>query len=549
MNIITFRSKVIILALFSLFSLPLFPLPSEALNVYGLKGLKTDVESKVYDISISGNENQSILQNGTFYSSDFTIANREKILNGCDFEWLINFRNTDDPLVDEKDTHLLKFYTKIGKPKLFRVEFGDIYSNFSRYSLTSNLEGLQGSYQFNFSPSYYIKPLFVISRSKRAISSEHYARYVMGGRLEAGSVNKGAVIGLNFSKNWDDTGSIDNDDLPAGNNFSPDENYVYSINAKFQKNSLWKIKRIAVDAEAATSRFNDDKDDSSVSTRNDWAFRSSIIGTLINGLRFDVGYEKVQPDFHTNAGSAPVDQQLFRTNLNYNIYNWLQLRGGYKTYRNNLKGQLENTQRSYMPHLSVTLLPTKELSLEFLYRYNYIDSATHDPRNYRNTYTATGRYSLKKVYMSITGEYEEFENKADKTTDSKRDMVSLSAGLREMGLGWQIKLWPSLTYSLCRDKYTYSNDTDIFNHLRFNTRLDYNRFLIFNGGLSIADNNRAATSSDSSKVGWFFELTAQPENRFGIDFNIKYEDRDNRHDDSNREYREKIGTASCRFKF
>jgi len=548
MKITAAYSKVILFTAIFLFSLVCFPLISEALNVHGLEKLRTDVSAKAYYVSVGGNEDQSILKDGFFYDNNFTFSTRDKILKEYDFEWFLNFRSTDDPLVDNRNLHLLRLYGRVGKPDLFNLEFGDIYSNFSRYSLSAGLEGLQGSLKFDVGPEIYLKPLIVAARSQRAISSAHYARYVVGGRMEGGLKNRKTVIGLNVSTNWDDTGSLGDGERSAYDNLSPDDNYVCSVDLKLRDLSLGNIRRITADAEIAKSRFDDDVEDYSVTTRDDWAFRSSISGAL-EKLRFNAGYERAQPYFHNNLGSAAVDLESFRTNLRYDMFRWFSIVGNYATYRNNLKDQLENTQRSYVPRLSLLINPDSNLSFELLYRHSRIISSTQNPRNNRNTYTATGRYAMRKGYVSLSAEYEDFENKADPAIDSRHVQVSLTTGLRGIRLNRSFKISPSLTYSFGKEKYPSSGEKDIYNSFRINSIITYNNFLVFRAGFSINDNNRAAELADSSRIGWLVSLTARPENAYGLELELKYEDRNNRYEDELREFRERVGTLNCRFRF
>ena len=149
----------------------------------------------------------------------------------------------------------------------------------------------------------------------------------------------------------------------------------------------------------------------------------------------------------------------------------------------------------------------------------------------------------------MSAEYEDFENKADPTTDSSHVQLSLSTGLRGIRLSRSFKISPSLTYSFGKEKYPGSGEKDIYNNFRINSIITYNNFLVFRVGFSLNDNNRAAELADSSRIGWLVSLTARPENAYGLELELKYEDRNNRYEDELREFRERVGTINCRFRF
>ncbi len=545
--------------IFFVFSLMFFLINNvfalEVHHVPGISNINVDVDTKVYHNDIQGNSSQSLLTPGTSYEENLSFYSKESYGDDYSFEWMANLRSTDDPIVDRRNWHLLKAYAKIAKKDIYSIEFGDIYSAFSQYSLSSALEGVQGIYNYDYSSddskTHFIKATIVAARANRAVAANNYERQVFGTRLE-NSFNKYLSYGFNVVRNYDNPGTI-SEDQSISSNLSPDDNWVYSFDFNLKDITFWQVERLAWDTELAQSWFDDNIKEDAYDSKKDWAFRSGWRATVFKKLDFNFGYERVNPNFHTNTGSAAVDQELFRSGLTYRFAQWLRIKMGFVDMHNNLKKLLTTTQKSKIPTASVFFNPIpkwKDLSVDLSYRGNYLDSSDKSIESIRNTYTGTVSYTYKKAYVNLTQEYQKSQNKANRDNDARAVMTSTTIGLRSIQLSDSYKLSPSFTTSFEHEKYSDAASMDKYINFRTDFRLDYKDYLYFRGSYGINDSNRSVLLADSIRVVCLFEIVYTPKFKYiSPECSLKYEDRNNNYEDKTREYQERIIEFCLKFKF
>ena len=355
-----------------------------------LGDLSVEAEQRFYYNDISGNEENSFLTPGANYELNYYISNRHEIPTADGKPIILQFdmdlRATDDPVIDNHTWHITHLYTKVEKPEEYLVEFGDIYSNLSTYSMALAIEGLQGWQEIKIGEKAKIGAQATAGRVFRGIERNNYERKVIGSRLYY-SPYQNLQMGINFSRNWDDTGSISDKNLSI-DDLSPDSNNVFSYDINLYNADWWIFNAINFYSEIAYSWFDDNIKNRDVNSHYDWAFRWGISGQ-VEELFLNADYERVNPDFHTNLGSAPADLEQFNLNGTYRLFNAARLSASCRWFRNSLDNSRETPQKSINPQISFLWydIPFIEnLEWELSWRENVIDTKDAPSVSRRDTY-------------------------------------------------------------------------------------------------------------------------------------------------------------------
>jgi len=107
----------------------------------GLAGLRLDIEHSSY-LNNTTNQDASFLSEGVQYATCITLSDYERVLGSYELGFNVTGRITGDLAVDRRAVSLQNLLARFARPGLFGAEFGNIYSNFSPYTLGRSLEGL-----------------------------------------------------------------------------------------------------------------------------------------------------------------------------------------------------------------------------------------------------------------------------------------------------------------------------------------------------------------------------------------------------------------------
>lgn len=512
--------------------------------VPGIRSVKSSFSvqgnNRFYFNDISGNKEQSFLSPGANYELNYYISQRNSINDGLyNLDYEMNLLNTDDETIDYRKWHITDLYTRFERKDAFLIEFGDIYSNLSTYTLNYNLEGLQGTGKIKYGDNNYLGSTIVAGRTWRGTEGNRYERKVIGTRTYT-TVGDKFEAGLNMSRNWDDTGSIKDRntsiyELPAS------KNNVYSMDASLKNLNYGLLNGVYVNSELARSMFYENKRDKSTGKKTDWAYRSDFSGQ-IKKMFFEGGYERVQPNFYSNLGSAPTDQEMVRFNANYRLWSIARVLAGYMWYKTGLQNSDTIRQQNYVPRVSLLMysIPGIEnLEWEFEYRQSRLKRSDKQSDGIRNIYNTNWNYYLNKANI---GFFVEHENAYD-CDHYHSDLICFgpSCGIRRIKLMPKMFLSTNHSYSINKESYENSGGKDYYYSLNSNCKIDIYEKYYFQNDVFWNKNDVSYTNSNSSRTGYSLELGYTPRMFSKIDavFKIRFLNTINRYDDSSLDYEEK----------
>jgi len=455
----------------------------------------------------------------------------------------------DGIMVDKYSRHFLEFYSTLNESDIFIDEIEDVFSYSNQYLPQSSFDNFQPLYRLNLSGSSYLKTGLILPSPAKPAVRGNYRRLLAGSRVEAG-LDENVVCGLNITKDLTEVM-----DMPA-NGFdlsmlSEYGNWDYCFDLNIKDFPFLGFKNLGLKTEIANLRLNGNTENSANQPKRHLSYKVSLAGK-IGELLFDCGYEKMEPEFYAGNDSAPVNQELFRTNLNYKFLDWLRLKAGYATHREDLNDALTMSKQSQSPQISLFVNPLpwdKNLSLDFSYKCNLYGSADDSLNSTEDIYKTTLSYSLKTVYISLTGEHSTNVDKTEPVNDYNAGRTSLALGLKKLEVSPSLKLSTSVNSSIKRKKYGSSTQQDEFQKIMADFALEYKDFLSIKSGYFMEENNKFEEFSDSTSHGWGFEITFKPINdKLDTEFSLRYEQKKNDCEDTSKSYTDKVFKAKMAFK-
>lgn len=473
---------------------------------YTIEGttLEGEVTNGINIGDVDGDANSSFIDQGENYLSEANLrVTRESLglihkrFEDWRFESEINVRKTDDFSIDRRrDLHLLSLQARVYNPYV-DITFGDFYSYFSDLTLSRNLEGFQGIFTL---PKTNTKITTILSRAFLGEETFQNTRYVIGDRIEQQipvekiklieqirpfdrSLIRNVTAGVNLVHNFDSSGSIERD-----TNVPDIRNLVLSTDlaAQFFDDVNSKI-------EIARS-LRDDSDDvtvggdvwgTAIKLVNDYAFSNRFGDTQMN---FD--YERTNPGFFTESGSAVLDREAFYGRLYHKFGRPVDVEGNFREFHDNLGDDFTTSLRIRNPVFRVTLQPISEKNeqwkdLAFRLSYDLQDAESTDGtiHNQTHIFAGTASHRIKDVSLSFGYDVRRIIDTAstsDRTTQSFNPRISYD-------FSWEfIQAYPYVDYIYrVQQDYTprekeQSGDyrmglaVTLFEKLRVNTNYGYN---------------------------------------------------------------------------
>ncbi|MBF0253974.1 MAG: hypothetical protein HQL11_02465 [Candidatus Omnitrophica bacterium] len=364
----------------------------------------------------SGNISKSFLERGTDYLLETNVNIWQKLWD----DYRFFFRKTDDRRIERmRDVRMKDVNARIYNPDHL-VEFGDVYADFSSFTMGSSLEGLRGDFNPHRDSALDPRIQFVAARSqKEDVAGALYERHVFGGKYDVRFwKDQGPFsvvrIGAQMATSQDDS-STGARQSASGTAAADLNNAVGGFDGEVSFKEHYNFRW-----EWARSAFTSDED--TVGHDNLWgsalrlepSFRSKY-------MNFRYLYYHVQPDFRSETGSASSDksQHQFTTDLIVSprlratlVENWYW-------------DHLDHSTRTYRTihdekYLTVYMKPLEERrSLDVRTYYNFFDENSDDDAESVDNTTATAGLSVNdRVWDANVGaryEYRAYRDRADRS--------------------------------------------------------------------------------------------------------------------------------------
>jgi len=399
--------------------------------------LTVDYSTSVYYEKVYGNASKSSLDvsgdnhDQWHYNQSLKVRLNQKITDDLALEMFGYVRNTSDGKVMDHQWYLLQAYLRIYNDN-FELAAGDISEYLSRYTFNNTFLGAKLWYR----PSSRFK-FIVLGGRNRDPNEDLYEHFFGGARVEY-SPNSLYLFGLNYIH-------TEITDLKGATTLPDYRNDVWSLDTKMR----FLDRKLILGGEFAGSEYSDDtgKD------LDGWAVDLELDYRPIRELKLSLDYERVEPDFRTIMGTAPIDNEIIKAGFSYRPSEIWNFWGEYKFTRNDLGAESEAQYRTYKNYgvLGSDWRPFNDASgyfknLKLELQFDYTDKISNDhPRSvnsdgYQMKFLASNRYD--KMYYAF--EYR-FTYDDDHTLDGEDSMtntfgVKWAYSLFALNLDWKLGL-------------------------------------------------------------------------------------------------------------
>lgn len=299
---------------------------------------------------ISGpGRDQSSLTDGFRYLN-ILDATGNGVSGNFDYSFNIGAQFTDDQKIDSQ-TFLLTNLKADFSNEAHSINLGDIYREFSQYSLSTSLKG--GAYSFRKEDSGLPEFEFIYGYANSRWDNFHgfgenyiesMKRKVVGGKLNY-NVQDDFKAGLSIVSTNDSERVSDSDELYDIISYTLGWEYAF-------------VPKLTISGESSLA-------DTTLSTSSDapdtelagYAHKFTMKGSGEKS-KLTIQYERVSPEYRTVVGSAITDREKAKVKLRYKYNEKHTITSGFLWYRNNLNGEKDTRSDHYKPEIS---LKTKNL--------------------------------------------------------------------------------------------------------------------------------------------------------------------------------------------
>ncbi|MBF0252659.1 MAG: hypothetical protein HQL29_02485 [Candidatus Omnitrophica bacterium] len=467
-----FAALILVLSIFGFFSSVVFAqedvsAPIDYENFSSITSRTTIESDNVYGQGYQ----TSFYKDGFFYNQEMDVFGQTKTPDGVQTLTEMNFRSTDNSLVDIEHLSLQKFTYNVKDGKN-DITIGDYFANFSQYGMNKSIKGI--GYQRNFwdDKNYfraafgsfdgrwdYIFEDFVGQDLKTTEPMNRWgggARYQMGG--------KDFIVGLNTVFVGDDGTD------PKRTTEDAYLQYVQALDWEY------RFKTFKFDGDHAVSYTIKKPVASDDTHKYGQAHKVNIRGNLA-GVTLEGRAEIVDPDFSTMAGGATSDRvRLYGKAAKRFSKDW-KAHASYNYYFDRINHRSTKTVRTTNDNFEAqikhsNLLGRKKMDVSATYRLG--NKWTEDDS--RDILTNRIKLSLSdtvfkyfKYRINAEGIFEEDE--VNKTLEgSYLGSVDISARKKFFD---KVTVRPGFFYSIRKVDNITSRGDDLINTFRLNTNADY----------------------------------------------------------------------------
>ena len=294
---------------------------------------------------ISGpGKDQSSLTDGYSYLNIMDVTGKGETGN-FDYYFNIGARFTDDEKIDTQ-TFLLTNLKAVISNEANSFHLGDVYREFSQYSLSTALKG--GAFSFKNENSGFPELEFIYGYADPRWDNFHGF-----GESYIDSIKR-KVVGAKFSYNVFH-------DFKAGLSVvsTEDSERVYNSDELYDIISYtlgWECAfnpKLTIAGESSIAdTILSASPDAADTELGGYAHKLTVKSGDGPG-KLTIQYERVSPDYRTVVGTAISDREKAKVRLHYKYGEQLTIKTGLLWYRNNLNGEMDTRNDHYIPEISL----------------------------------------------------------------------------------------------------------------------------------------------------------------------------------------------------
>jgi hypothetical protein len=292
----------------------LFLIPATA-AAFNWKDGKLDVtlSSEVYYQDVGGNEEKSVLQEGSLYDENLLLDLKQGLAEKANFQGYAHIRSSNDlqKQIAGREWMFVEGYVRLADnldaPNLYEIKAGDFAENYTSYTFNTSLLGTKAFYKFGD----WAK-VSIFGGKNRDEKLDNYNRYSAGGRIEL-YYKDYLTIGGTFVYS-----DVARDSLDAESSLGDQFNQVFGADLLLK---LWQ-DRFHLGAEYARSIYNADRRASTFDQGDNAIVARGDISPLTN-LKISAEFERVEPWFNSVLGAASADLQRHKAQIDYAPWDFL----------------------------------------------------------------------------------------------------------------------------------------------------------------------------------------------------------------------------------
>lgn len=435
----SFKQTVVLFCICSIAILTLLPRPQE---VSAENRFYVQYEGALTSTDLSGpGQSQSGLTEGTRYINTINL-NGNGTLGEFNYSFNLGAKATDDIRKDSEKLSLTNMRGRLSN-KVHRLNLGDSYESFSRYSLNTAVKG--GSYHYeqegNNLPEITLVSGLAYSRWDNFWGVDAVERQVYGGRMKQSFSNKLWIAAS--AVQVDDSMRQNGSQLYDGNSLGIDWEYK-------------PIPGLIVVGESSFSNIDENNTSTGIVEHAGNAHRFEAIGDGAPS-RVILEFERVSPDYLSVLGSATPDREKAKTSWRYDYAQNIQTSVGFLWYRDNLHGQLATRTDHYKPEAGLKLrqfMGRRYATADFGYKFDRSTSDTSSTSNHFVNFGYQDRFGKFDSNTNVGFNYYETAT----TRDDNEFLANTTLSTRTKAGDWTLKPQASLgTWMLDNE---LSNQTD-----------------------------------------------------------------------------------------
>jgi hypothetical protein len=456
--------------------------------------------------NVAGNQSKSFYEDSELhYGADASLQIYEKLWSNYQFEGLADLRLTSmERIESQEDVRLKQLNLSISNPQnLF--EFGNFYSDFSRFTMGSSLEGFNAEMN---PPESRFNYKTVVARMNEAEIGVNQ-RNVYGARVGVepfrgmDTASSELKLGVQSVVARDDNSTSVHGDVyaPAMHNWTA------------STDGTWRHFESGFSAEweLAYSEYNQDRNSNTVKQVNDTALRVSPAWRYRD--KFDVRYlyYRVDPDYFTATGSAVRDKEQHQINANYRFNRDYTLSVTQNWYKDNLSGSDKTKQtknnETYLSMLARPLPDRNSFSLRPYVKRLIRDS--DDEANSSSARTYIYGASVNDIIMEASlGAFAERRDYKDRSGGgNSEEYWRYGANFSRDFTIYNRPFYLAVSYSgSVRDPLSETDD-EVQNGLNFNGRYQFAESDLASFGYNFLTTDSAGNIDDYDTYTSFVEYT------------------------------------------
>lgn len=480
-------------------------------------------ELYIENADITGNKSNSYLTEGNNFKNDMSFGLN---YSSGDFRQNLNLNlfATDDYRFSSKKAVMRNFLWQIQKGK-YMFSAGDIFADFSEYSLNNALKGLRLNYYGENSMDIDI--IAGINKSQWYYLWDNDSNELKDTYHAGISIRKQLLPFFDARLNYVFT----NEDKARNALYSTK---LYRTNVISLNWNYYPVSALRLYGESAYSNYYE----KGHSTDDSWAHKINL-DVRGNNLRNRFVYERVDSDFYSPGGIVITDREKMEVRNSYYLKKG-EIYLNYVYYHDNLNDSKTATTYNHFPEAGFRydgIFNRPTLSLDYNFRFNrrYADDSLLDTRDYTSILSLSDRFGEYELRLTYTLDY----INDDTATDDDSTLNSANIDISRRFIYENGMIMPSVFIYAEKTNGSSSDYSNINSGFRLNGEFDRLNFM-FNYNIG----HLANTSSDdltNTYVVCSLEYRLTDNGKYGRNIaGLKYSVNDNNYQTSSQDYKEKV---------